>query len=78
MLNEKARNVATPWMTISEVAEYLSVSSGTVRNWISQKYIPHARRGRVVRFHRSEIDRWLSAGACRGRRTAANLIDDRD
>ena len=61
-------NGMTPWMTVSEVADYLSVSPGTVRNWVSQRYVPFARRGRVVRSHREKIDQWLSAGACSGRR----------
>ena len=65
--NQEETRTASPWMTIQEVAEYLSVSQGTVRNWISQKYIPHARRARVVRFHRRRIDEWLSRGACKGR-----------
>lgn len=59
--------VETPWLTVLEVAAYLSVSAGTVRNWVSQRRIPFARRGRVVRFHREKIDRWLSAGECAGR-----------
>ena len=74
MSKEEAKAAVTPWMTIEEVAGYLSVSVGTVRNWVSQKYIPHARRGRVVRFHKSEIDRWLSAGACKGRLTLAVAV----
>lgn len=48
------------WMTVQEVADYLSVSPGTVRNWVSHRYIPHARRGRAVRFHRARIEEWLS------------------
>jgi ribonucleoside-diphosphate reductase alpha chain len=49
-------------MTVREVADYLSVSPGTVRSWVSQCYIPHARRGRAVRFHRARIDEWLARG----------------
>jgi excisionase family DNA binding protein len=60
-------------MTIGDVAEYLSVNPGTVRNWVSQRYIPFARRGRVVRFHREIIDRWLSTGACSGRQRLAPI-----
>ena len=60
-------SVETPWLTVEEVATYLSVSPGTVRNWVSQEYIPHARRGRVLRFHKDRIDNWLSHGACKGR-----------
>ena len=62
----------TPWLTIQELSQYLSVSVGTVRNWVSQRYIPFARRGRVVRFHREKIDQWLMSGACRGRLNHAN------
>jgi excisionase family DNA binding protein len=59
--------IETPWMTVQEVAMYLSVSPGTIRNWVSRKYIPFAKHGRVVRFHRDRIDEWLRRGACQGR-----------
>ena len=62
----------SPWMTVKEVAEYLSVSPGTVRNWVSRRYIRFARRGHVVRFHKERIDKWLSAGSCIGRRRIPN------
>lgn len=64
---EQEVHAKSPWMTTQAVAVYLSVSPGTVRNWVSQRYIPFARRGRVVRFHQERIDKWLSAGACKGR-----------
>jgi len=57
----------TPWMTVQEAAAYLSVSPGTIRNWVSQRYIPFVKRGRVVRFHRDRVDEWLDRGACAGR-----------
>jgi excisionase family DNA binding protein len=59
--------IETPWMTVQEVAVYLSVSPGTIRNWVSRRYIPHVKRGRVVRLHRDRIDEWLRRGACQGR-----------
>jgi excisionase family DNA binding protein len=61
--------IATPWMTVDDLAAYLSVSPGTVRNWVSQRYVPFSRRGRVVRFHKDRIDSWMSLGSCPGRRT---------
>ena len=64
----------TPWMTVDQLAQYLSVSPGTIRNWVSQKYIPYAKKGRIVRFHRQKIDIWLMADACSGRRTIAQNI----
>ena len=69
---DDSTNVDTPWMTAEQVAAYLMVSPGTVRNWVSQRYIPFAKRGRVVRFHRDKIDQWLNADHCRGRRTIAD------
>ncbi len=47
------------WMTYEEVAEYLSVAVGTVRNWVSARKIPHSKRGGMVRFKQGEIDAWL-------------------
>ena len=70
--------INSPWMTTAEVSEYLSVSAGTVRNWVSQRTIPFARRGRVVRFHKDRIDQWLFAGACRGRRSLADGATGRE
>lgn len=68
----------SPWMTVEQLADYLSVSPKTIRNWVSQKYIPHAKRGRIVRFHRDRIDAWLSAGECKGRRTVVQSIINTD
>ena len=48
------------WMTYAEVAEYLSVAVGTVRNWVSARKIPFSRRSGMVRFKREEIDAWLA------------------
>jgi excisionase family DNA binding protein len=61
-----------PWLTATEAAEYLRVAEGTLRNWTSMKYVPHVKRGRLVRYHRDELDRWMAGGARRGRKTLAN------
>lgn len=50
------------WLTYKEVAEHLGVAKQTVYNWASQGKIPRHKRGRVVRFRRSEIDEWMEAG----------------
>ncbi len=55
------------WMTYGEVAEYLSVAVGTVRNWVSARKIPYSKRSGMVRFKRGEIDAWL-AKTRKGRR----------
>ncbi len=63
----------TPWLTAEQAASYLGVSVGTVRNWTSARYVPFSRRGRVVRYHRDALDRWLSKGNCPGRTSIADV-----
>jgi len=58
-------------------AIYLVVALGTLRNWTSAGYVPFARRGRTVRYHRDHLDAWLLAGACKGRTTIGNTIKKR-
>ena len=46
-------------MTMHEVAEYLQCSLSTVRRWVARGKVPHYRMGKMIRFRRSELDRWL-------------------
>lgn len=62
----------TPWMGPLEAAAYLGIALGTLRNWTSAQYVPHSKRGRVVRYHRDRLDQWLNRGACPGRTTFAD------
>ena len=57
--------VTSPWMKAEVAAPYLGVSIGTLRNWTSARYVPFAKRGRVVRYHRDALDRWLHEAAAR-------------
>jgi len=64
---------ASPWMGPEAAAQYLGIALGTLRNWTSMHFIPHAKKGRVVRYNRVIIDRWLAKGACPGRATLADV-----
>jgi excisionase family DNA binding protein len=66
------KTLQTPWMGPLEAAAYLGIALGTLRNWTSAKFVPHSKRGRVVRYHRDVLDRWLNRGACPGRSTFAD------
>jgi excisionase family DNA binding protein len=46
-------------LTVREVANYLHVSSATVYKWAKDKEIPSHRLGRLWRFKKSEIDKWM-------------------
>jgi excisionase family DNA binding protein len=68
-----AFHATSPWMTPEETATYLGIALGTLRNWTSARFIPFSKRGRVVRYHRETIDKWLSKGSCSGRTTLADV-----
>ncbi|MCC5957697.1 MAG: helix-turn-helix domain-containing protein [Natronohydrobacter sp.] len=54
----------SPWMTTEQAAAYLSVSPGTMRNWRTAGAGPRYRTvGRIVRYHREDLDAFLTAGA---------------
>jgi len=46
------------WDT-SQTATYLGCSPGTLRNWVSQRRVPFVKVGRLTRFIKADIDRWL-------------------
>ncbi len=47
------------FLTVDQVAEYLSLSKATVYQWASERKIPHYKMGRAVRFRQAEIESWL-------------------
>lgn len=46
-------------MDTEQAAKYLRLSPLTLRAWVAQRKIPHVRVGRLVRFRRRDLDRWL-------------------
>jgi excisionase family DNA binding protein len=65
----------SPWMPPAVAAAYLGISLGTLRNWTSARFIPFAKKGRIVRYHKDVIDKWLAKGGCPGRATIADLAE---
>jgi excisionase family DNA binding protein len=47
--------------TIAEVARYLRVHPKTVYKWVRDEGLPSIRIRSAVRFHRSDVLRWLAA-----------------
>ena len=54
-------------LTYDQLARALQISPGTLRNWVSQDYIPHVKLGRCVRFNSDDINNWLKQRSCPGR-----------
>jgi len=46
-------------LTPEQVAEMLQVKLSTVYSWTHQRVIPYFKVGRLVRFTRSGIEKWL-------------------
>ncbi len=47
-------------MNLRELAAYLRLERQTLYNWLHQRKLSGIKMGGVWRFHRDEIDRWLS------------------
>lgn len=50
------------WVSLEEVAEHLSVSQDSIREWIKKGKLPFYKAGRLYRFRLSEVDAWLVEG----------------
>ena len=50
------------WVNLSDIAEHLSVSQDTIRNWIKNGKLPFYKAGKQYKFRISEVDQWLTDG----------------
>jgi len=47
------------YLTIKEVSLLTGLAVGTLYNMVSKRQIPHRKLGRLVKFERDELDKWL-------------------
>lgn len=50
------------WVNLEDVAEHLSLSKDTVRNWVKEGRLPHYKVGKMYKFQLSEIDALVRSG----------------
>lgn len=63
-------NAVLEWWDIHQTAKYLKVSQSFVRKLVRTRRIPFARAGgKILRFQKVELDRWLAASSCDGNPT---------
>lgn len=55
------------WLSVEEIAGYLGVSKDTIYTWIDAKDMPAQRLGRLWKFKRDEVDRWVKSGGASDR-----------
>ncbi len=52
-------------LTIMEVSEYTGLSPHTLYTMVSQRRIPFVKMGRLTKFDREELDRWITRQSVR-------------
>ena len=62
-LSRQSPSDTSPWLDAAQLVVYLGVSLRSIRKWTSRGQMPcHYLPGRLVRYHRDEIDTWLKKG----------------
>ena len=56
-------------LTPDQIATLLEVKKSTIYNWTHTGYIPHIKLGKLVRFKKSDILKWLDKKSNPGRKT---------
>ena len=51
--------MSQPWLSVTESAQYLGVSKGTIYAWVARRDIPAHKLGRLWEFKASEVDIWI-------------------
>ena len=50
------------WLSVEEIAEHLGVSRDTVYTWVNTKEMPAHKVGRLWKFDKDEVDKWVRSG----------------
>jgi excisionase family DNA binding protein len=58
-------------LDIKEVADYTGLSIHTLYTMVSQRRIPYVKMGRLTKFDREEIDKWIANHSVKVRRSFA-------
>lgn len=50
------------WLSIKEISEYLGVTRETIYTWIEDREMPGHRMGKLWKFKKSDVDKWVKSG----------------
>ena len=53
------------WFSVEEIAEYLGVKRDTLYKWIERKKMPAHKVGRLWKFKKTEVNKWVRSGGGR-------------
>ena len=55
-----ARPGSAHLLTVGEAADYLGISPGTLRNWLSMRRISYVKVGRLTKLSQETLDRYIA------------------
>lgn len=47
-------------LTVREASEYLQLAKGTIYNLVSGKKIPFVKAGKMLKFYKADLEKWIS------------------
>lgn len=50
------------WLSTEEVATYLGVRRDTIYKWRIRHHMPAHKVGKLWKFRKDEVDRWIKSG----------------
>jgi excisionase family DNA binding protein len=51
-------------LSVDDVCEYLGIGRDTIYKWIAAKSLPAYRLGRLWKFKKKEVDKWIKRCSC--------------
>ena len=51
------------WLSVDEIGDYLGVKRDTIYKWISDKGMPAHKIGRLWKFKKEQVDKWVENGS---------------
>ncbi len=57
------------WLSVNEIADYLGVTRDSIYRWVTQRKMPGHKIGRLWKFRKAEIDKWVTSGKAVGDNT---------
>lgn len=49
------------WLSVDEICKYLGIGKDTVYKWIDKHGMPAHRMGRLWKFKKEQVDKWVKA-----------------
>ena len=47
------------WLSVDEIADHLGIKRDTVYKWVRERQMPGHKIGRLWKFSKMEVDKWV-------------------